>query len=75
MRMFLISDYVVAWLNGQRVGFPFIRRGFDSHCPCTFFLLSFTEASVAEVHLWTPLADVFSEAEWLALLYVTSDGI
>jgi len=33
-----------------------------------FFLLYFTEASVTQVHFWTPPSNVFSEAELLALL-------
>jgi len=33
-----------------------------------FFFLSFTEAPATQVHFWTPTLNVFSVAEWLALL-------
>jgi len=57
-----------AWgLSGQRVRLSISRRGFDSWFRC-IFLSFFLRGVFTKVRLRTPLTNVFSVAEWLALL-------
>ena len=56
-----------SWLSGQRVRPSFPRRGFDSQFVCIFLSL-FHRGVITKERLRTPPTDVFSVAEWLALL-------
>jgi len=67
LRSFQNDATKVSWLGGQRVRPSISRCGFDSNPRCVFLSL-FHRGVVTKEQLRAPLTNVFSVAEWLALL-------